>query len=432
MPALGAARSGKYRVEHAAGGGNADPAGERTKPPIVLNHWSYLTASDGDVWARIIDEFNRSNSDIQIKMTVMTHDEYNTKALAGVATGQAPDFGWDTGGLQTHWIKDGVIVRLDDLASAAGLDLTDFTDNSLRLARYPNFDNGLYLVPMDAMAMAQLINVNQATGAGLDVTQPPTTGEAWNAWMRTLTRYDDQGNLNPAGMTMGTDFSATDAWGIVAYQMGFRRTTDDLKTACVNPEAGTRALRWLLDTLDTQRVATREINANDIYKDFTDGHGSSLWIGPWVLSGFTKQLNLTSAEIPLIGTERHTYLELGGLQVFTQRDTSRYAATMKAIKWLSDNSFEWTTVGRGGAARKSILARPDYLSSAGTIRKPFIDALQYADIGPVPVTAAADFSIYSGSNVLYQELSAVLTGSKPVETFMPDLCGRWQTLLDQG
>ena len=52
--------------------------------------------------------------------------------------------------------------------------------------------------------------------------------------------------------------------------------------------------------------------------------------------------------------------------------------------------------------------------------------------GLVPVTAAADFSIYSGSNLLYQELSAVMTGSMPVESFMPDLCGKWQALLDQG
>ena len=63
------------------------------------------------------------------------------------------------------------------------------------------FDNGLYLIPMDAMAMAQLINVNQATGAGLDASQPPTTAGEWNAWMRTLTKYDTSGDLSQAGIT---------------------------------------------------------------------------------------------------------------------------------------------------------------------------------------------------------------------------------------
>ena len=33
---------------------------------------------------------------------------------------------------------------------------------------------------------------------------------------------------------------------------------------------------------------------------------------------------------------------------------------MEAVKWLSDNSFLWTTVGRGASPRKSILDRPDY------------------------------------------------------------------------
>ena len=48
------------------------------------------------------------------------------------------------------------------------------------------------------------------------------------------------------------------------------------------------------------------------------------------------------------------------------------------------------------------------------------------------MTAASEFSIYSGSNVLYQDLSAVLTGTMSPDAFMPDLCGKWQALLDQG
>jgi hypothetical protein len=34
--------------------------------------------------------------------------------------------------------------------------------------------------------------------------------------------------------------------------------------------------------------------------------------------------------------------------------------------------------------------------------------------------------------LLHQELSAVLSGSTPPESFIPDLCSRWQVLLDQG
>ena len=44
-----------------------------------------------------------------------------------------------------------------------------------------------------------------------------------------------------------------------------------------------------------------------------------------------------------------TYFEMGGLELYTQSDTGRYAATMDAVKWLSDNSFLWTTVGRGAS-----------------------------------------------------------------------------------
>ena len=46
-----------------------------------------------------------------------------------------------------------------------------------------------------------------------------------------------------------------------------------------------------------------------------------------------------------------TYFEMGGLEMYVQKDESRYEATMQAIKWISDNGFLWTTKGRGASPR---------------------------------------------------------------------------------
>ena len=65
-----------------------------------LIHWSWLAASDGEVWAQMIQAFNDAHKDkgVQIKMEVVAEDQYNTKILAAAASGQAPDFGWGTAG----------------------------------------------------------------------------------------------------------------------------------------------------------------------------------------------------------------------------------------------------------------------------------------------------------------------------------------------
>ena len=63
-------------------------------------HWSWLAASDGEVWAKMIDAFNDAHKDkgVQIRMEVVPEEQYVTKVLAAAATGKAPDFGWGTAG----------------------------------------------------------------------------------------------------------------------------------------------------------------------------------------------------------------------------------------------------------------------------------------------------------------------------------------------
>src|SRR5436309_2534447 len=81
-------------------------------------HWSWLAASDGEVWQKMIDAFNDAHKDkgVQIKMEVVAEEQYVTKVLASVATGRAPDFGWGTAGQRAKMAEDGDLWAGDDLA----------------------------------------------------------------------------------------------------------------------------------------------------------------------------------------------------------------------------------------------------------------------------------------------------------------------------
>jgi ABC-type glycerol-3-phosphate transport system substrate-binding protein len=403
--------------------------------PIEINHWSWLAASDGEVWGQMIDAFNEAHigKGIQINMQLIPEEQYTTKVLTAAATGQAPDFGWGTAGKAAQMARDGVIVPMDDLATSVGLDLGDFSESSLKAARYPKYDNKMFMIPMDLMSLQPEVNMDHVAEAGLDPEAFPTDGAGLIEWAKAMTKRDGDKVTRSGIMMTGSGVQPTVTWGIVAEQMGFQRASDDLRTAAVNPEAGIKAMEWILGLFDELKVSTRDVT--DRYKAFGTGEGSIFWTGPWTLNGYAGQgLNFRTYNMPNIGGNLRTYFEMGGLEMYVQKDQERYEATMEAIKWLSDNSFLWTTVGRGASPRKSILARDDYKTAGHSwdIRGAFVDGMEFANIFEVPVVAGPDFTIYSGGNFLASTLENVWAGKKAPAEAMEQLAEHWQDGLDAG
>ena len=400
-------------------------------------HWSWLTASDGEVWQEMIDAFNAAHVDqgVQIRMEVVPDDQYGTKVLSSAAVGKAPDFGWGSAGLRADWIDKGVIVPLDDLFAQIEFDLADFTAPSLAASRYPGFGDKLYLMPMDAMSLEVLLNTDHAREAGLDPAAPPKTGEELLMWADKMTVREGDKVVRSGWMMTGAGVQPSVTWGIVAHQMGFRRASDDLKTAAVNPEAGKAAAQWVLDLFDKHKISTRDVT--DRYKAFGTGEGSMFLTGPWTLNGYVTQepkLNFASFPMPKVGNDAATYFELGGLEMYAQKDESRYQRTAEALRWLSDNSFPWTTKGRGAATRTSILDQPDYRTAGPPpeVRGAFLDNAANAVIGEIPVKAGADFTIYTGGGFVAQTMDPVWAGERDIDEAIAMLQAQWQKDLDEG
>jgi len=405
----------------------------RASAATEINHWSWLAASDGEVWGQMIKDFNSANKDVQIKMDLIPEDQYTTKILAAAASGKAPDFGWGTAGQRAQWASDGVIQPLDDLAKKVGLDVGDFSDFSVKQARYPKYDNKMFMVPMDLMSLQAEVNLDHVKEAGLDPDKFPTDGAGLIEWAKKMTKMDG-GKVTRSGIMMtASGVQPTVTWGIVAAQMGFQRASDDLKTACVNEDAGKAAMQWVLDLFDKHMVSTRDVT--DRYKAFGTGQGSVFWTGPWTINGYVQQkLPFRTYLFPNIGGKQKTYFEMGGLELYVQPDKARYEATMLAVKWLSDNSKLWTTKGRGASPRKSILSLPDYKTAGAdwSARGAFVDGMSFATEGEIPVLAGPDFTIYSGGNFLAKTLEGVWAKSKTIDQAMAEIKAQWQKGLDAG
>ena len=402
---------------------------------IEIVHWSWLAASDGEVWQKMIDSFNEAHKGkgMQIRMELIPEEQYVTKVLAAVATGQAPDFGWGTAGKAAQLARDEVLVPLDDVAAQVGLDVADFSAYSIKAPLLPLPDNTWFMAPLPVISLPGEINRDPGGAAGLDPASPPKNGDDLLAWAQAMTKRDGDTVTRSGIMMTGSGVQPTVTWGIVAEQMGFQRASDDLKTACVNPDAGKAAMQWVLDLFDKHKVSTRDVT--DRYKAFGTGQGSIFWTGPWTLNGYVNQgLNFETAMFPNIGGKHVTYFEMGGLELYQQQDQGRYEATMQAVKWLSDNSFLWTTVGRGASPRQSILARDDYKTAGNPwkVRGAFIDGMEFATVGEIPVVNGPNFTIYSGGNFLAKTLEGVWAKQVSIDDAMTMLQQQWQADLDEG
>ena len=185
-------------------------------------HWSWLAASDGEIWQKMIEAFNADHKGVQIKMELVPEEQYTTKILASAATGRAPDFGWGTAGQRARMAKDAVIVPLGDFAKKAGLDLADFSSFAIDAARYPKYGEGPFMVPMDLMSLQPEVNLDHVKEAGLDPAKFPEDGKTLLDWAEAMTRRDGDKVVRSGIMMTGSGVQPTVTWGIVAGQLGFQ------------------------------------------------------------------------------------------------------------------------------------------------------------------------------------------------------------------
>ena len=66
-----------------------------------------------------------------------------------------------------RWSRTACSCRSTTSSSKSGLDLADFSEFSIKQARYPKYDNGLFMIPMDLMSLQPEVNIDHVKEAGL-------------------------------------------------------------------------------------------------------------------------------------------------------------------------------------------------------------------------------------------------------------------------
>ena len=90
---------------------------EQTKQegPIEVTFWSLFTGGDGEFFDAMVDEFNRTHTDIVAKTDTVKFDNYYTKLTTALSANNAPDVVVVHQSNLLGYVPRGVFLPLDDL-----------------------------------------------------------------------------------------------------------------------------------------------------------------------------------------------------------------------------------------------------------------------------------------------------------------------------
>jgi len=147
-----------------------------------LTYWDFLGGGDGIRMKQIVEEFNKSQSDIHVTESTLTWGEpFYTKVHTGVVSGQTPD-------VMTYHLshfaqgvqgKDLRPITNDELAQA-GLKQSDFQDSiiqrSLEISKKYAQSDQLFGIPLDIHTIVLYYNKTALQKAGLLGSDGKPTG----------------------------------------------------------------------------------------------------------------------------------------------------------------------------------------------------------------------------------------------------------------
>ncbi|MBE3576347.1 MAG: sugar ABC transporter substrate-binding protein [Limnochordales bacterium] len=164
---------------------------------------TYGEGQDINKWNEVVKAFTARYPQYEVKVQVSTFNEYPTKIVTQIATGNAPDVIMTWAQYKPKWVEQGLLLDVTDRwAASETLKTAGFYPAAVDAARY----NGrMYGVPFDYNAMVWYVNTTILEEAGLAVPDDDWTVED----MRAISRKA----LNPDKGISGPGIPIDWGWG---------------------------------------------------------------------------------------------------------------------------------------------------------------------------------------------------------------------------
>ncbi len=171
-------------ASESAGAVAAPAVNTGAKQTVRYLSWWFEEGNRGKTWLAFVDEFNKSQSDIEVVTENIPFDAYTTKTIVGAQSGELDgDIIMATPELAPRLIRADLLAPLDDVLTRNNITDLSSAHDAMRK------DGHLYGLDMVTVAFGILYNKTRYEEAGIT---PATTPDEWVDVTTALTDRDNQ------------------------------------------------------------------------------------------------------------------------------------------------------------------------------------------------------------------------------------------------
>lgn len=252
---------------------------------IVLDFWNGFTGPDGPALEQVIDDFNASQDEIEVKANIMPWDTLYQKVLTSVAGNDGPDIIAMSASRIPQFADEGLFMPVDDFYEDAANETDAITPAAVEASMY---DGANYGVPVNYAPMMMYYNKDLFTAAGLDPEAPPTTWDEFAAMVPQLT-VDENGDGKPEQYAIAlADHETVPIFPSLLWGTGGAIVSEDGTTSELDSPESLEALEFWIDLVRNQQASPVGLSGADADKLFQTGKAAIEIVGPWMTTGFEE------------------------------------------------------------------------------------------------------------------------------------------------
>lgn len=350
--------------------------------PVEITFTMWGAPEELAVWQAVVDDFQKTNSNIKVNVDVSDWDSYWTKLNTLIAGGTPPDVFAMDAPLFLDWQSRGALLNLQPYIDANPGFLDGFYPQTL--TAYKAAD-GYYGLPRDFQTIVLFYNKDMFDAAGVAYPTADWTYDDLLAAAKTLTvDTDGDGKIDHYGFWSDT-WDMELLWSEVIWSYGGEILNAD-HTQTLIGEGPARDAWAYIDSLYKEGVMPTPTTAGEFGFDlFQSNMAAMTTIGHWAVPGYVQAgINFDVAPMPGGPAGQATSVNSAGFVI--AKDSKNADAAFEFIKFALSEAGQKRLAELGFAipVLTSVAESDAYLQQPGGLNQQvFLDSLAFARMKPV-------------------------------------------------
>lgn len=320
------------------GGTSSSGETSESSEPVEVVVWNTFTEHQLEAFQAIVDDFNASQSEVEVVVQAQTYDDFDEKLMQAVRNGTGPDIALDYPGTVINYLSDGFVADLSQYIDDPEIGIEDFESTVVPsiYAEATQFDDEgtVYIMPVNTTGAVLYYNKTLYDELGLEV---PTT---WDELVSNCQIIMDEKGI----IGFGFD-DLTDGAQILLMQSGIEYYDAETNTVDIDSPAAVEAFEWFAQQIDAGLFKLQpdgyfesEFGAEEIAS-----YISTVASYPYIQEAVGDNFEIGVAPIPQGDTVWAPAWNRGAI-VFTSDDATQRAAYLFLKYFTSEEvNAEWCT-----------------------------------------------------------------------------------------